>query len=153
MIEKYRTQLAFLVMALLLIIVGVAQSWSVSIGIFNLCIVSAIMAMGVNLQWGYAGLFNAGVMASTAIGGLTAVLVSYSPVMKAWSKGGTSLSVAFISMLITVVLGLLVWKKIKKGPVRTWSMIAVVLSGYVFMRIYYDDATVAIESVLSLIHI
>ena len=55
MIEKYRTQLAFLVMALLLIIVGVAQSWSVSIGIFNLCIVSAIMAMGVNLQWGYAG--------------------------------------------------------------------------------------------------
>ena len=142
-----RAFVSFSIMGMMLMIVGFGQSWNVALAIFNMCLISAVMSMGLNMQWGYAGLFNAGVMASTAIGGLTAVLVSYSPVMKAWSEGGTSLSVAFISMLITVVLGMLVWKKIKKGPVRTWSMIAVVLSGYVFMRIYYDDATVAIESV------
>ena len=28
------------------------------------------MAMGVNLQWGYAGLFNVGVMGFAAVGGL-----------------------------------------------------------------------------------
>jgi len=145
--NRTRAFLSFSIMGMMLMIVGFGQSWNVALAIFNMCLISAVMSMGLNMQWGYAGLFNAGVMASTAIGGLTAVLVSYSPVMKAWSEGGTSLSVAFISMLITVVLGMLVWKKIKKGPVRTWSMIAVVLSGYVFMRIYYDDATVAIESV------
>ena len=100
MIEKYRTQLAFLVMALLLIIVGVAQSWSVSIGIFNLCIVSAIMAMGVNLQWGYAGLFNAGVMGFTALGGLVAVLISHQPIYEAWSIAGTGM---LISLFIVIV--------------------------------------------------
>ncbi|GIT07565.1 MAG: hypothetical protein CM1200mP30_11950 [Pseudomonadota bacterium] len=67
--------------------------------------------------------------------------------MKAWTEGGTSLSAAFVSMLITIVMGLLVWKRIKKGPIRTWSMTAVVVTGYVFIRIYYDEATVAIEAV------
>ena len=40
--------------------------------------------MGINMQWGYAGLFNAGVMASTAIGGLTAVIVSYLALSKSF---------------------------------------------------------------------
>ena len=35
------------------------QSWSLSLAIINLCIISAIMSLGVNMQ-GYAGLFNAG---------------------------------------------------------------------------------------------
>ena len=145
--NRTRAFLSFSIMGMMLMIVGFGQSWNVALAIFNMCLISAVMSMGLNIQWGYAGLFNAGVMASTAIGGLAAVIVSYSPVMKAWTEGGTSLSVAFISMLITIVLGMLVWRKIKKGPVRTCSMIAIVLSGYVIMRIYYDDATVAIESV------
>ena len=100
MIQRYRTHLAFLFMALLLIIVGIGQSWSVSIGIFNLCIISAIMAMGVNLQWGYAGLFNAGVMGFTALGGLVAVLISHQPIYEAWSVGGIGI---LISLLIVIV--------------------------------------------------
>jgi ABC-type branched-subunit amino acid transport system permease subunit len=57
-------------------------SWSpsspgtVALTIFNMGL-SAIMALGVNMQWGYAGLFNAGVMGFTALGGLAAVLVSH----------------------------------------------------------------------------
>ena len=49
-------------MGLLLLSVGIGQSWSVSLGIINLCLISAIMSLGVNIQWGYAGLFNAGIM-------------------------------------------------------------------------------------------
>lgn len=43
---------------------------------------------GVNIQWGYAGLFNAGVMGFAALGGLAAVLVSMDPVPAAWAAGG-----------------------------------------------------------------
>ena len=50
----------FAIMALLLMSVGFIQSWDVSLTLLNLCIISAIMALGVNIQWGYAGLFNVG---------------------------------------------------------------------------------------------
>ena len=69
---------SFSIMFLLLLAVGFGQSWNVMLAIFNLCLISAVMSLGLNIQWGYAGLFNAGVMASTAVGGLAAVLVSYS---------------------------------------------------------------------------
>ena len=105
MIQRYRTHLAFSFMALLLIIVGIGQSWSVSIGIFNLCIISAIMAMGVNLQWGYAGLFNAGVMGFTALGGRVAVHISHQPTYVAWSVVGTGV---LISLLIVIVSSLFI---------------------------------------------
>ena len=106
MIEKYRTTLAFSVMGLLLIIVGVNQSWSVAIGIFNLCIISSIMAMGVNLQWGFAGLFNAGVMGFTALGGLVAVLISHQPIYEAWSLAGGGI---LISILIVVSVSIAIY--------------------------------------------
>ena len=142
-----RAILSFSIMALMLTIVGFGQSWNVALAIFNLCLISAVMAMGLNMQWGYAGLFNAGIMASTAIGGLTAMLISYSPVTKAWSVGGTSLSAALISLLLTIVAGILVWKKMAKGSKRSWSMTAVVLIGYAFIRFFYEEATFAIEAV------
>jgi branched-chain amino acid transport system permease protein len=72
-------------MGLLLLSVGIGQSWSVSLGIINLCLISAIMSLGVNIQWGYAGLFNAGIMGFVAIGGVSAVLISHEPVTEAWA--------------------------------------------------------------------
>ena len=81
MSNKNRAFLSFSIMGMMLMIVGFGQSWNVALAIFNMCLISALMSMGLNMQWGYAGLFNAGVMASTTIGGLTAVLISYSPVL------------------------------------------------------------------------
>ena len=82
-----RVVLLYGLMILVLIMVGFYQSWNVAFGIFNLCVISAVMALGVNMQWGYAGLFNVGVMGFTALGGLTAVLVSMPPVTEAWARG------------------------------------------------------------------
>ena len=147
MTNSKRAIISFSIMALLLVMVGYGQAWNVALAILNLCLISAVMSMGLNMQWGYAGLFNAGVMASTAIGGLTAVLISYAPVSKAWSVGGSSLLAAIISLLITIIVGLLVWKKIAKGRKRNWIMTGVVLIGYLFMRFFYEQGTYAIEAV------
>ena len=62
--------LYFTVMLALLIFVGFYQSWNVSLSILNMCLISAVMALGVNIQWGYAGLFNVGIMGFAALGGL-----------------------------------------------------------------------------------
>ena len=48
---RLRTPLLFAGMAMLLIAVGVGQSWVVSLSILNLCLISAIMALGLNMQW------------------------------------------------------------------------------------------------------
>ena len=51
-------------------------------------LISAVMSLGVNLQWGTAGLLNVGIMGFIALGGLATVLVSMEPVSKAWEAGG-----------------------------------------------------------------
>ena len=68
--------IAYAIMLGLIILVGIFQSWNVALSIFNMCLISAVMTMGANIQWGYAGLINFGIMGYTALGGLAAVLIS-----------------------------------------------------------------------------
>ncbi len=102
MTSEQKTWLAFGIVGVLLLIIGFAQSWSVALGIFNLCLISAIMALGVNMQWGYAGLLNVGIMGFAALGGVTAVLVSQAPVTAAWETGWAKLLLAVLFFTITV---------------------------------------------------
>ena len=78
----------FAAMGLALVAVGMFQSWNVALAILNLSLISAVMALGVNIQWGYAGIFNVGIMGFAALGGVAAVLVSMPPTGEAWSAGG-----------------------------------------------------------------
>jgi branched-chain amino acid transport system permease protein len=100
--SPWRAPLAFLAMGLLLVLVGAFQSWSVALAILNMSLISALMAMGLNLQWGYAGLFNAGVMAFTALGGLAAVVVSHPPVWTALAAGGRSMALSGVILIATI---------------------------------------------------
>ncbi len=70
MTHQLRTILMFVVVFGLIAITGQMSSWNVALGIINMGLISAIMALGVNMQWGYAGLFNIGVMGFVALGGL-----------------------------------------------------------------------------------
>ena len=70
MSNTQRVIISFTVMACLLLIVGFFQSWSLMLSILNLCLISSVMALGVNIQWGYAGLFNVGTMGFAALGGV-----------------------------------------------------------------------------------
>jgi len=112
--------LAYLIMLLLIVIVGIFQSWAFALSILNLCLISAVMTMGVNIQWGYAGLFNVGIMGFTALGGLAAVLVSVPPVREAWQVGGLSM-IASLAIIITIILGVrFILKKYPKSNRRTF---------------------------------
>ncbi len=64
-----RGAVLYAVMAALILAVGWFQSWTVALTILNFGLISAIMALGVNIQWGYAGLFNVGIMGFAALGG------------------------------------------------------------------------------------
>ena len=88
MTQTQRNLGLFAGVALLFILTGVFQSWNLSLQILNIGILSAIMALGVNMQWGYAGLFSTGIVGSVALGGLAVVLVSARPVPEAFAAGG-----------------------------------------------------------------
>ena len=138
---------ALIVMAALLVSVGLLQSWNVALSILNLCLVSAIMAIGVNIQWGYAGLFNVGIMGFAALGGLAVVLVSAPPVREAWSAGGAGLMAAGVVAGTGCLLALVAHKKLPPGRVRTLFVLAVLVASYFLARWFFGPATDAIERI------
>jgi len=142
-----RNVLYFSIMAALLIFVGLNQSWNVSLTILNLCLISAVMSLGVNIQWGYAGLFNVGVMGFAAMGGLAAMLISMPPVREAWAAGGAGVAIGTVVLVATIALAILVRRQMAKSPLRVLVMISVITGGYILIRIIYDPATNAIERV------
>ena len=136
----------YAIVAALLIMVGFLQSWNVALGIFNLCLISAIMALGVNIQWGYAGLFNVGIMGFAALGGMSAMLVSMPPVADAWAAGGSGIAFAALS-LVAVVIGVILVRKFSPPNLRLAATVVTVLVGLVLIRSVYDPAVEAIEAV------
>ena len=139
----------FVIMAGLLAAVGFGQSWSVALTIINLCLISSIMALGLNMQWGYAGLFNVGVMGFAAVGGLATVLVSKSPISEAWAAGGWHLVISGIILIVTAGLVIIVRRYSKPGLGRSLISAGIIIAGFFVARIYFEPATEAIEAVNS----
>ena len=145
--NSLRAIISFFVIALLFVVVGTMQSWSVALTIFNLGLISAIMALGVNIQWGYAGLFNVGTMGFAALGGVAAVLISQPPVPEAWVAGGWRLGVSIAIFIAVIAMVVAVYKKTAKGLIRNISITAIIIPGYFVFRFFFDPASAAIESV------
>ena len=145
--QTSRAIIAFAFMAGLLILVGIGQSWALGMTILNLCLISAVMALGVNIQWGYAGLFNVGIMGFAALGGLAAVLVSSAPVSGAWAVGGTHLMFAAGFCIATIGGTILLYRRLPQGKLRLLAITTIVVSGYFLIRYFYAPAVAAIEAV------
>jgi len=139
--------LAILVMASLFLIVGFGQSWSISLSILNMCIISAIMSMGINMQWGYAGIFNVGIMGFTALGGLAAVLVSYSPVGEAWRVGGIGMIISLFLLIITIVVVFFLNRIFRNSSYKYWIISLTIISGLIVINLFFRPAVQAIENV------
>jgi len=144
---KLRPFTVFAIMAILLAFVGTTQSWGVALTIVNMCIISAIMTLGVNIQWGYAGLFNVGIMGFCALGGAAAVLVSSAPVEEAIDAGGTDMALALLSLVAGTCFVYIVNRFLKNKPFRYLITFVAALAVYFLARHFYDPASAAIEAV------
>ena len=142
-----RTKLAYAGMAALLVLTGCVQSWSVVLVMVNLCLISALMALGVNIQWGYAGLFSAGTVGFVALGGLAGVLVSEAPVWQAWDAGGTDLMWAAACLALLIAAVLLVLARVPAGRTRRLTLIVLIPAGWFITRQFFDVGADAIEAV------
>ena len=138
---------AYAIMLGLIILVGVFQSWNLALSILCFCLISAVMTMGANIQWGYAGLINFGIMGYTALGGLAAVLVSVPPVKEAWQVGGLNMILCIFIIGLIVFTVRFILKKFEKSKKRNYTIAAVIIVGLIFLRLISAPAIESIEAV------
>ena len=138
---------AYSIMLILIILVGIFQSWSIALSILNYCLISAVMTIGANIQWGYAGLINFGIMGYTALGGLAVVLVSVAPVPEAWEAGGLSLIVCLL-IIVMMILSIKFLKSNYKSLKNKTLIISIILIlGLILIRLISEPAIESIESI------
>ena len=142
-----RNAALFAAVAVLFIGTGMYQSWNSSLGILNMALISAIMALGLNLQWGFAGLFNTGVMGFVALGGLAAVLTSSTPLPQSWQAGGPRIALALVLGAATIALAVAIYQRLAAGRGRTLALLAVLVGGFMLYRYVLDPAVTAVEAV------
>ena len=123
------------------------QSPTLAMTIVNMGLISAIMALGVNMMWGYAGLFNVGIMGFTAVGGLAAVLVAMPPVPEAWRAGGFGAIFGLMIGAATIFAAVILWRRMAPGRLRVLTLLAVLLGGWLLNRAVFVPAVDAIEAV------
>jgi branched-chain amino acid transport system permease protein len=133
--------------AALFVVTGFVYSWNLSLSILTMSLLSAIMALGVNMQWGYAGLFNTGVMGFTALGGLAVVITSARPVPAAWAAGGPGILMALVLGAASIGASVLIWKRMAPGRTRVLTLIALLIGGLVLFRVVFDPSVTAVEAV------
>ena len=139
--------IAYIIMLGLIILVGFFQSWSIALSILCFCLISAVMTMGANIQWGYAGLINFGIMGYTALGGLAAVLVSVPPVKEAWQVGGLNMIFSVILIALMVFIIRFIVKNYKKSKKRNYGIALVIIVGLILLRLISGPAIESIEAV------
>jgi len=110
----------------------------------------AVIALGLNIQWGYAGLFNVGVMGFVAAGAATAMIVSYPSNPAFWSSHGP---MAVAGLLGRIVLAAtLIWlanraDRFGAGPRLKALFIAIAIAfGWIMLSTYMEPMARQIES-------
>ena len=140
-------KISFTVMGILTILVGIFQSWGVALSILNLSLISAVMSMGVNIQWGFAGLINFGVMGFLAIGGLATVLVSVPPVVEAWSAGGLGIILSGIFIVLIVLFVFFINKKFYDFKYKNYLIFIIIILSIPLLKLISGPSISKIESI------
>ncbi len=153
MTANMRTLLLFAGMALLIVLEGSTTflgifggSWNSALFILTFGLLSAIMSLGVNMQWGYAGLFNVGVVGFVALGGLAPVLIATQPVSEVWTSAGAYR--LLLALLVgAAIIGLAITLNHRlRGRGRVIALLVTLVAGFFIFRAIFDPAVEVIEA-------
>ena len=147
MTDNIKTYLLFAAVFLLIVITGFIQSWNSALFILNMGLISAVLSLGVNLQWGIAGLLNVGIMGFVGLGGLATVLISMQPVPEAWNAGGPRILAGLLFGVLTITLSVWVYKKIKNARWRFISILIFLVCSFFVYKSILTPGVVAVEAV------
>ena len=148
MTNASRIKIFYILMTITLLFVGFFQSWNVALTIFNLCLISSIMTLGINIQWGNAGIVNFGVMGFAALGGLANIIISMPPTQNAWEAGGEIIIVGFMIFTLAIIFSIILFKKSNLNKrIKYLISFAFIISAYFIMRHLVDTPIEKIEAI------
>lgn len=147
MTSSLRPIFLFAAVGALYLIVGVTQSWVLALTVLNDGLIVAIMALGVNMQWGYAGLFNIGVAGFFGLGGLAMVLISKPVDMAAWHAGTPRIMLALVFGAGVIFGAVRLYNRMAAGRRRNLLLLAYLIAGFFIYRAIFDPAVVAVEAI------
>ena len=142
-----KNALLFGLVGAMILYTGVSQGWNSALVILNMGVSSAIMALGVNLQWGFAGLFNVGIMGVVALGGLAAVLVGMPPTPGAWEAGGPGILIGLLIAAGTIFVAIYTATHMSKGWTRNVVVFLILVVGFFVFRRFFDAGVEGVESI------
>ena len=146
--DKQNIILLFISMFILIAFVGFFQSWNLALTIFNLCIISSIMSLGINVQWGNAGIVNFGVMGFAALGGLANIIISMPPTENAWDAGAIFILFGIIIFILSIIFSVLIWLKSGLSKKKKYIInFLLIILGYFLMRYIIDAPIKSIEAI------
>jgi branched-chain amino acid transport system permease protein len=141
-----RPLVLFVLVVALVLIVNLAMGTPFTVRLLAEASAYGLIALGLNIQFGYGGLFNFGIMGFVMIGGFATVFISYPRNDAFWaSEGPMLLGRALIAFLAGLVL---VWGARKlplKGGWRNAAIILAWIIGYLAYRTQIDPAAFYIE--------
>ena len=148
MTNASRIKIFYILMTITLLFVGFFQSWNVALTIFNLCLISSIMTLGINIQWGNAGIVNFGVMGFAALGGLANIIISMPPTQNAWEAGGEIIIVGLMIFTLAIIFSIILFKKSNLNKrIKYLISFAFIISAYFIMRHLVDTPIERIEAI------
>ena len=144
-----RSIILFIGLFLLFAVIG----WALGAANISLLLVQsfayALIALGLNIQWGYGGLFNFGIMGFLMLGGAAVTFVSFPMNAEFWnSDGPMMLGRALIAFAAGALLVLGVSKSDKLGIRGGWKTALTVVAwiiAYIVYRSQIDPAAAYIE--------
>jgi branched-chain amino acid transport system permease protein len=145
-----RMVLAYGGLVVLIAVTALMQGPSTALFLTVVASIFALLTLGLNIQFGYGGLFNLAIMGLMMVGGMAVTSVS-TPINGAFwaSDGPMLLGRAIGAALVGLVLVLLARQLPKLGVskrVAIWATVAAWFVGYVLYRTQIDPAAEYIET-------
>ena len=146
-LKMYRAPILSLAVVVLTLVINFAMGTPFTVRLLVEATGYGLIALGLNIQFGYGGLFNFGIMGFVMLGGFSSVFMSFPRNEAFWSSDGPMLLGR--ALLAFIAGAALVWGARKlplKGGARNAVVVAAWIVGYVLYRMQIDPAAAYIEA-------
>ncbi|RYE07702.1 MAG: branched-chain amino acid ABC transporter permease [Hyphomicrobiales bacterium] len=147
LLKAYRAPILSVLVALMVVVLNLWMGTPFTVRLLAEATAYGLIALGLNIQFGYGGLFNFGVMGFVMLGGFASVFISFPRNEAFWvSDGPMLLGRALVAFLAGV---LLVWGARKlplTGLVRNVAIVLAWIVAYIAYRTQIDPAAAYIEA-------
>ncbi|RUT29386.1 branched-chain amino acid ABC transporter permease [Arsenicitalea aurantiaca] len=145
-----RSLLLFAGLFVLVILVGLATGAPFTSRLLVEAAAYALIALGLNIQWGYGGLFNFGILGFIMVGGFATMFVSYPVNAAFWGSDGPMMLgralLAFGAGALLVIGARRLDRFGITGKLRTTAIVLAWIFAYILYRSQIDPAAAYIES-------